>query len=58
MLNKVSTVSIMLIIAIGLIIFFGVKNGKCGQSTTKPTPPPPATGTDTGATASAFRGRR
>lgn len=39
MLNKVSTVSIMLIIAIGLIIFFGVKNGKCGQSTTKPTPP-------------------
>ena len=58
MLNKVSTVSIMLIIAIGLIIFFGVKNGKCGQSTTKPTTTPPATGTDTGATASAFRGRR
>ena len=53
MLNKVSTVSILLIIAIALIIVFGVKNGKKSSvSTTN------ATSTNAAAESSAFRGKR
>ena len=57
MLNKISTMSILLLVAIALIVFFGVKNGKtCSVTTTTK----PSTTTDTGTTTtnSSFRGRK
>ena len=53
MLNKVSTVSILLIIAIALIIVFGVKNGKKSSASTTN-----ASSTNASAESSAFRGKR
>ncbi len=55
MLNKVSTVSILLIIAIALILFFGVKNGKKNSgSTTAKT----KNNASESAESSAFKGKR
>ena len=54
MLNKVSTVSILLIIAIALIVFFGVKNGKKCSNTAKSS----KTNTSDTAEPSAFKGKR
>lgn len=52
MLNKVSTVSILLIIAIALIVFFGVKNGKkCSENAAS------ATKSNASAESSAFKGK-
>lgn len=59
MLNKVSTVSILLIIAIALILFFGVKNGKkCSEPATKSGKSTTTTTEGADASASAFRGKR
>ncbi len=55
MLNKVSTVSILLLIVIALIVFFGVRNGKncsgCIAASTK-------TNASETADSSAFKGKR
>ncbi len=55
MLNKVSTVSILLLIVIALIVFFGVRNGmKSSEPTTKSTPANTSESKET----SAFKGKR
>lgn len=60
MLNKVSTVSIMLFIVLGLIIYFGIRNGKQNNTPTNTTQSTSTTttGSESTATKSSFKGRR